>query len=131
MEENSQLIKLETLGDFQLHFVTVHYIGLHYFTLSYIVFAYRSVFTGLRSDTEYVIKLSFVLSGRKLGSESYTILSHDSNARKISTESSALQSFSPKTSTSDPPSTECTSVKGCDIKENPLAGSFSAKIMIV
>ena len=35
----------------------------------------RSTFEGLRLDTDYVIRISFVLSGRKLGSESYTILS--------------------------------------------------------
>ncbi len=38
----------------------------------------RSTFVGLRTDVDYVISVSFVLSGRKLGSESFTILSHDS-----------------------------------------------------
>ena len=51
--------------------------------------AYRSTFQGLRSDTEYIITISFVLSGRKLGSESFTILSHD---RK--TSASSLMSLS-------------------------------------
>ena len=32
---------------------------------------FKSTMSGLRIDTEYVIKISFVLSGRKLGSESY------------------------------------------------------------
>ena len=34
---------------------------------------FKSTMKGLRNDTEYVIKISFVLSGRKLGSESYRI----------------------------------------------------------
>ena len=48
---------------------------------------YRSTFHGLRSDTDYVIKISFVMSGRKLGSESFTILSHDNPIRKLSNTS--------------------------------------------
>ena len=52
-----------------------------------VVFQFRTTFHGLRSDTEYVIKISFMMSGRKLGSEAYTILSHDNPARKSSSTS--------------------------------------------
>lgn len=55
--------------------------------------------TGLRTDTEYVITMSFVLSGRKLGSESYRILCND-GARKSSMESSVSTDVTPKSSIS-------------------------------
>ncbi len=50
---------------------------------------FSSVFKGLRSDTDYVITISFVLSGRKLGSESFTILSHDGSGKISSRKHSA------------------------------------------
>ena len=51
---------------------------------------FKSTFMGLRNDTEYVIKISFVLSGRKLGSESYRILQSDESlSRKSSVESTS------------------------------------------
>ena len=59
---------------------------------------------GLRNDTEYVIKISFVLSGRKLGSESYRILSNDSTCRKSSMESSSSAASTPKSSIAVPAS---------------------------
>ncbi len=51
---------------------------------------FKSTLPGLRNDTEYIIKISFVLSGRKLGSESYRILCNDGQncQRKSSLESS-------------------------------------------
>ena len=48
---------------------------------------FKSTLTGLRIDTEYVIKISFVLSGRKLGSESYRILCNGGPCRKSSSDS--------------------------------------------
>ena len=60
--------------------------------------SFRTTFHGLRSDTEYVIKISFMMSGRKLGSESYTILSHDSPNRK----SSNASTISPDVARKDP-----------------------------
>ena len=65
---------------------------------------FKSTMKGLRNDTEYVIKISFVLSGRKLGSESYRILCNNPGgtcqSRKSSSESSVSSSMSstPKTS---------------------------------
>ena len=65
---------------------------------------FKSTMKGLRNDTEYVIKISFVLSGRKLGSESYRILCNNPGgtcqSRKSSSESSVSSSTSstPKTS---------------------------------
>ena len=65
---------------------------------------FKSTMKGLRNDTEYVIKISFVLSGRKLGSESYRILCSNPGgtcqSRKSSSESSVSSSTSstPKTS---------------------------------
>jgi hypothetical protein len=57
----------------------------------------------LRIDTEYVIKISFVLSGRKLGSESYRILCGDGPCRKSSTESSISSlNMTPKSSVAMP-----------------------------
>lgn len=56
---------------------------------------FKSTLVGLRNDTNYVLKISFVLSGRKLGSESYRILSNDSS-RKAS--NSTVSSVSPKSS---------------------------------
>lgn len=47
----------------------------------------RSTFDGLRLDTDYVIRISFVLSGRKLGSESYTILSPEGSKYQFDTVS--------------------------------------------
>ena len=54
---------------------------------------FKSDLIGLRNDTEYVIKISFVLSGRKLGSESYRILCADGNCRKKSDDSSRNSSI--------------------------------------
>ena len=53
---------------------------------------FKSDLIGLRNDTEYVIKISFVLSGRKLGSESYRILCADGACRKKSDDSSQKSS---------------------------------------
>ena len=53
---------------------------------------FKSDLIGLRNDTEYVIKISFVLSGRKLGSESYRILCADGACRKKSDNSSRKSS---------------------------------------
>ena len=59
---------------------------------------FKSTMKGLRNDTEYVIKISFVLSGRKLGSESYRILCNNPGgtcqSRKSSAESSVSSSSS-------------------------------------
>ena len=65
------------------------------------IFIFRTTFHGLRSDTEYVIKISFMMSGRKLGSEAYTILSHDNPLRKISNTSTIASAFGTKDSFSD------------------------------
>ena len=64
---------------------------------------FKSTMKGLRNDTEYVIKISFVLSGRKLGSESYRILCNNPGgtcqSRKSSTESSvSSRNYTPKSS---------------------------------
>ncbi|TRY73244.1 hypothetical protein TCAL_07398 [Tigriopus californicus] len=71
---------------------------------------FRSSFNGLRSDTEYVITLSFVLSGRKLGSESFTILSHDNPNRKISSTDSTYSA----------PSAPPTPKQSINTTENPM-----------
>ena len=68
------------------------------------LFNYRSTFNGLRSNVEYVIKISFVMSGRKLGSESYTILSHDNPNRKPSNTSTISSLIRSKDSCFDMPS---------------------------
>ena len=60
---------------------------------------FKSTLVGLRVDKEYIIKISFVLSGKKLGSESYRILgSNDGQCRKITSSSSASSSSSSLTS---------------------------------
>ena len=59
---------------------------------------FQTTLKGLKTDTEYVIKISFVLSGRKLGSESYRILCNDEPYRKSSMESSSTSSSTPKSS---------------------------------
>ena len=59
---------------------------------------FKSELHGLRNDTEYVIKISFVLSGRKLGSESYRILCADGACRKKSDGSSRKSSTDSKSS---------------------------------
>ena len=63
-----------------------------------ILISFRTTFHGLRSDTEYVIKISFMMSGRKLGSEAYTILSHDSPNRKSSNASTISPDIASKDS---------------------------------
>ena len=56
---------------------------------------FKSTLAGLRVDKEYIIKISFVLSGKKLGSESYRILgSNDGQCRKITSSSSSSSSSS-------------------------------------
>ena len=62
---------------------------------------FKNTLAGLRVDTEYIIKISFVLSGKKLGSESYRILgSNDGQCRKITSPSSlsSPSSITPKPS---------------------------------
>jgi len=62
---------------------------------------FKSTLTGLRIDTEYVIKISFVLSGRKLGSESYRILCNGGPCRKSSNDSSRKSSTESGISSTD------------------------------
>ena len=62
---------------------------------------FKSTLAGLRVDKEYIIKISFVLSGKKLGSESYRILGNDGGqCRKITSSSSSSNSalLTPKSS---------------------------------
>ncbi|XP_059089762.1 uncharacterized protein LOC131885667 isoform X3 [Tigriopus californicus] len=51
--------------------------------------SFKHAFVGLRMDTDYKITLKFVLSGRALGSEAFTILSHDGESRKTSAVSNS------------------------------------------
>ena len=62
---------------------------------------FKSTMKGLRNDTEYVIKISFVLSGRKLGSESYRILCNNPGGTCQSRKSSAESSVSSSSSRHD------------------------------
>lgn len=57
--------------------------------------SFKHAFVGLRMDTGYKITLKFVLSGRALASEAFTILSHDSGSRKTSTVSNSESNVEP------------------------------------
>lgn len=50
---------------------------------------FQKTFYGLKNDTEYKISVSFVLSGKRLGTESFTILSHEDSSRKSSAQSNS------------------------------------------
>ena len=93
---------------------------------------FKSTLTGLRIDTEYVIKISFVLSGRKLGSESYRILCNGGPCRKSSSDSSRKSSTeSGISSTDSTPKSSLGTLPGLVINQHNLRscrGNFSTQL---